>query len=97
MSMMENSFNNSLQMIGRSDQRSQGGTRTANNFGPASLNQSLNQSYNGPVQAMMGTASQQPYIPHTSFANQGGPANGQNSQSMLPAIGQSNIAQNSYN
>lgn len=61
MNMMENSFNNSMQMMGgRSDQRSQGGTRgNGQNFAQASFQNSLNQSYNGPVQAMMAQMHQQ--------------------------------------
>ena len=54
MSMMENSFNNSMHLMGpsgggRMDQRSAGGTRILSNAFPSHGNQSLNTSYNGPL------------------------------------------------
>ena len=91
MSMMDNSFNNSVHMMGgRSDQRSQGGVRTGVPFPQSSVNQSLNQSYNGPLQSMMA---------HQQFVQGQNPQqqpSGQDSQSMLPAIANGGMI-NSYN
>ena len=62
--MMENSLNQSLGMMGRSEQRSQGAPRGTAGFAPGSINQSVNQSYNGPLQQVM---QQQAFGHHNSY------------------------------
>jgi hypothetical protein len=47
--MMDGSFNQSINMMGRSDQRSQGAPRGNTNFGQSSIQQTVNASYNGPM------------------------------------------------